>query len=154
MWPCSNACFTLADPTPRLCPDAVGSANVNRFPTRNRLSGPHQETIGRSNSGNVYIRVGWYGEGVLFITTPCERQLHCTHCSSRSADSLASVSPDSRRRVGKPSRQRWGTIGMSARLMCSGNKCEQQYDLAFPTPNFTKPSCRVVSHATTVMSRA
>ena len=44
--------FTLADPTPRLCPDAVGSANVNGFPTRNRLSGPHQETIGRS-SGNI-----------------------------------------------------------------------------------------------------
>ena len=44
--------FTLADPTPRLCSDAVGSANVNGFPTRNRLSGPHGEAIGRS-SGNI-----------------------------------------------------------------------------------------------------
>ena len=43
-----NARFTLADPTPRLRPDAVGSGNVNGFPTRNRLSGPHQEIIGRS----------------------------------------------------------------------------------------------------------
>ena len=28
--------FTFADPTPWLCPDAVGSANVNGFPTRRR----------------------------------------------------------------------------------------------------------------------
>ena len=46
-----NARFTLADPTPRLCPDAVGSANVNGFPTRNRLSGPspgdHREVVGQ-----------------------------------------------------------------------------------------------------------
>ena len=34
----SNARFTLADPMPRLCPDAVGSANVNGLPTRNRPS--------------------------------------------------------------------------------------------------------------------
>ena len=27
---------------------------------------------------NAYIRVGWYGEGVIFIITPSERQLHCT----------------------------------------------------------------------------
>ena len=27
---------------------------------------------------SAYIRVGWYGGGVLFITTPSERQLHCT----------------------------------------------------------------------------
>ena len=52
-----NARFTLADPTPRLYPDAVGSANVNGFPTRNRLSGPNRETIGRSSADrepNVY----------------------------------------------------------------------------------------------------
>ena len=48
----SNARFTVADPMPRLCPDAVGSANVNGLPTRNRPSGPHQEAIGRS-SGNI-----------------------------------------------------------------------------------------------------
>ena len=50
--PLSNARFTLADPMPRLCPDAVGSANVNGLPTRNRPSGPHREAIGRS-SGNI-----------------------------------------------------------------------------------------------------
>ena len=44
--------FTLADPMPRLCPDAVGSANVNGLPTRNWPSGPHREAIGRS-SGNI-----------------------------------------------------------------------------------------------------
>ena len=48
----SYARFTLADPMPRLCPDAVGSANVNGLPTRNRPSGPHREAIGRS-SGNI-----------------------------------------------------------------------------------------------------
>ena len=47
-----NARFTLADPMPRLCPDAVGSANVNGLPTRNRLSEPHREAIARS-SGNI-----------------------------------------------------------------------------------------------------
>ena len=53
----SNARFALADATPQLCPDAVGSANVNGFPTRNRLLGPHRETIGRSSvdwAPNVY----------------------------------------------------------------------------------------------------
>ena len=45
-----NARFTLADPTPRLCPDAVGSAKG--FPTWHRLSGHHPETIGWS-SGNI-----------------------------------------------------------------------------------------------------
>ena len=48
----SDARFTLADPMPRLWPDAVGSANVNGLPTWNRLSGPHQEAIGRS-LGNI-----------------------------------------------------------------------------------------------------
>ena len=31
---------------------------------------------------NAYIRVSWYGEGVLFITTPSERQLHCTRSAA------------------------------------------------------------------------
>ena len=48
----SYARFTLADPMPRLCPDAVGSANVNGLPTWNRPPGPHREAIGRS-SGNI-----------------------------------------------------------------------------------------------------
>ena len=43
----SYAHFTLADPMPRLCPDAVSSANVNGLPTRIRLSGPHREVIGQ-----------------------------------------------------------------------------------------------------------
>ena len=51
-WAMPYARFTLADPMPRLCPDAVGSANVNGLPTRNRPSGPHREAIGRS-SGNI-----------------------------------------------------------------------------------------------------
>ena len=78
---------------------------------------------------NAYIRVGWYGEGVLFITTPSERQLHCT-CSSRSADDLPKVSrwdPDSRCRVGNPFTLAEPTAsghnrgGVSDRLMCSGH---------------------------------
>ena len=44
------------------------------------------------NGGNAYICVSWYSEGVLFIATPCERQLHCTCCSSRAADSFTNVS--------------------------------------------------------------
>ena len=53
--PVGYACFTLADPTPRLCPDAVGSANVNGFPTRDRLSGPHREAIGISASNIKHV---------------------------------------------------------------------------------------------------
>ena len=50
----NNSRFTLADPMPRLCPDAVDSANVNRRPTRNRLSGPHRE-------GHRAIGPDWFG---------------------------------------------------------------------------------------------
>ena len=39
--------FTIADPTPQSCPDAVGSANVNGFLTRHRLLGPHREIVGQ-----------------------------------------------------------------------------------------------------------
>ena len=42
---------TLADPTPRLCPDAVGSANVNGFPDPESAvgasSGDHREVVGQ-----------------------------------------------------------------------------------------------------------
>ena len=48
-----NARFTLADPMPRLCPDAVGSANVNGLPTRNRPLGPHREAEVIAISGNI-----------------------------------------------------------------------------------------------------
>ena len=53
--------FTLADSMPRLCPDAVGSANVNGFPTKHRLSGPRWEAIGRASrlaSGVVWGQSG------------------------------------------------------------------------------------------------
>ena len=42
-----NARFTLADLTPRLCANTVGWANVNGFPTRNRMSGAHWEVVGQ-----------------------------------------------------------------------------------------------------------
>ena len=51
-FPSTHARFALANLMARLCPDAVGSASVNGLPTRNRLSGPHPEGIGRS-SGNI-----------------------------------------------------------------------------------------------------
>ena len=48
---CCYARFTLADPMPRLCPDAVGSANVNGLPTRKLAVGVslggHREVIGQ-----------------------------------------------------------------------------------------------------------
>ena len=70
----SYARFTIADPTPRLASDVVGGKSGQNHPT----SGRDPIHIGRM-ACNVYIRVGWYGKGVLFITTPSERQLHCTH---------------------------------------------------------------------------
>ena len=68
-----NACFTLADPTPRLASDVFGGKSGQSHPTS------HQDPIhiGRM-AHNAYIRVGWYSERVLFITTPSKRQLHCT----------------------------------------------------------------------------
>ena len=48
-----NARFTLADPTPRLCPDAVGSANVNGFPTRNRLGDREPDVYNATESCNI-----------------------------------------------------------------------------------------------------
>ena len=65
--------FTLADPMPRLASSAVGGKSGRSHPTSRR----DPIHIGRM-ARNAYIRVGWYGEGVLFITTPSERQLHCT----------------------------------------------------------------------------
>ena len=50
----SNACCTLAEPTSRLGPDAVGSANVNGFPTRHRLSGGCRP-IGSCNMYNATV---------------------------------------------------------------------------------------------------
>ena len=43
--------FTLAEPMPRLCPDAVGSANVNGLPTRIGRRG----LIGRPSGGHRAI---------------------------------------------------------------------------------------------------
>ena len=71
--PTRNAHFTLADPTPRLASDVVGGKSGQNHPTSHR----YPIHIGRM-ARNAYIRAGWYSEGVLFITTPSERQLHCT----------------------------------------------------------------------------
>ena len=67
LWSMFYARFTLADPTPRLCPDAVGSANVNGFLTRNRLSGPRREVVGRS--GAERVQCNCLSEGVVINTT-------------------------------------------------------------------------------------
>ena len=69
----SYARFTLADPTPQLASDVVGGKSGQSHPVSRRDS-IHIGQMAR----NAYIRVGWYGEGVLFITTPSERQSHCT----------------------------------------------------------------------------
>ena len=68
--------FTLAEATPRLASDVVGGKSGQNHPMSRR----DPIHIGRM-ARNAYIRVGWYGGGVLFITTPSERQLHCT-CSA------------------------------------------------------------------------
>ena len=56
-----HAHFTLADPMPRLASDVVGGKSRQNHPTSRR----DPIHIGRM-SRNAYIRVGWYGEGVLF----------------------------------------------------------------------------------------
>ena len=68
-----NARFKLANPTPRLCPDAVGSANVNGFPTRHRLSEPHREGVGRS--GAERVQCSCLPGGVVINRTPSPYQL-------------------------------------------------------------------------------
>ena len=79
----SNARFTLADTMPRLASDAIGGKSGQIHPTSCR----DPIHIGRM-ALNAYIRVGWYGEGVFFITTP-ERRLHCTRSApDRSPDGL------------------------------------------------------------------
>ena len=60
----SHARFTLADPMPRLGSYVVGGNSGRNHPTSRR----HTIHIGRM-APNVSIRVGWYGERVLFITT-------------------------------------------------------------------------------------
>ena len=59
---CARSCmvllyagFTQADLTPQLCPDAVGSANVNGFPTRHRLSGPHREVVSQYETCSILL---------------------------------------------------------------------------------------------------
>ena len=72
----SYARFTLADPTPRLASDVVGGKSGQSHP-KSCQDPIHICRMAR----NAYLRVSWYGEGVLFITTPSERQLQCT-CSA------------------------------------------------------------------------
>ena len=127
--------FTLADPTPQLASDVlrvVGGKSGQNLPM-SRWDPTH---IGQMVH-NAYIRVGWYGEGVLFITTPSERQLHCT----RSAPDRPAASGNSKHAEYWPTTSRWspdeaptadaesgtyshwltrqhrGTIGASDRLM-------------------------------------
>ena len=81
--------FTLADPKPRLCPDAVGSANVNGLPTRHRLSGPalrpHREVARRywtflmlpdaaGQSGAGRVQCNCLSKGVVINKTPSPYQ--------------------------------------------------------------------------------
>ena len=73
---------------------------------------------------NAYIRVSWYGEGVLFITSPSERQLHWTRSapdrpttSRWSPDEAATANSGPGTHLHWPSRQHRGTIGVSDRLI-------------------------------------
>ena len=113
--------FTLADPMPRMASDVVGGKSGQNHPMLRR----DPIHIGRM-ARNAYIRVGWYGEGVLFITTPSERQLHCTRSApDRPTTSRCGWSPNetppadagSGTHSHWPSRQHRGTIRASDRLM-------------------------------------
>ena len=75
-----------------------------------------------------------YGEGVLFITTPSERQLHCTRSvpdrpttSRWSPDEAPTADSGSGIHSHWPSRQHRGTIRASDRLMWSGHQTVRNY---------------------------
>ena len=61
-WVARKTCH--ADPIPRLCPDAVGSANVYGLPTRNRLSATPREAIGRSLANVKHVQYCPIGSAV------------------------------------------------------------------------------------------
>ena len=114
-----NARFTLADPTPRLASDVVGGKSGQSYLTSRR----DPIHIGRM-AHNAYIRVGWYSEEVLYITTLSDRQLHCTHsapdrptASRWSPDEAPTADIGSGTHSHWPSQQHRSTIGASDRLM-------------------------------------
>ena len=133
----SYARFTLADPMPWLASDVVGGKSEQSHLTSRR----DPIRIGRM-AHNAYIRVGWYGEGVLFITTPSERQLHCTRSapdrpttSQWSPDEAPTANAGSGAHSHWPSRQHRGTIGASNWLICSGHYTYVQNIHVLPQAN-------------------
>ena len=89
-------------------------------------SGPHSHWP----NGAQCVHSRWLvrGEGVLFITTPSERQLHCARSapdrpttSRWSPDEASTADAGSRTHSHWPNRQHRGTIGASDRLMWSGH---------------------------------
>ena len=75
---CSNARFTLADPMPRLASNIVGGKSGRDHPTSRRhpihilaewRAMRSFALVGTRESYNIVRLTGWYGEGVLFITT-------------------------------------------------------------------------------------
>ena len=119
----SFARFTLADPTHRLASDVVGGKSGQNHPT----SCQDPIHIGQM-ARNAYIRIGWYGEGLLFITTPSERQLLCTRSahdrpttSRRSPDGAPTADAGSGTHSHWLTRQHRRTIGASDQLTWNGH---------------------------------
>ena len=108
----SNARCTLADPMPRLGPDAVGSADVNGFLTRHRLSGTHREALGRLSADWKLERAqcNCLSEGDVINKTPSPYQPTQMYASRHSANVN-----------GVPTRH-WKGLSRLDRLMCSGHK--------------------------------
>ena len=127
---------------PRLASDAVGGKSGQSHPTSRR----DPIHIGRMTR-NAYVRVGWYGEGVLFITTPFERQLHCTRAapdrpttSRWSPDDAPTADAGSGTHSHWPSRQHWGTIGASDQLTWSGHSGLQGHTTSHVTSSYPYPA--------------
>ena len=121
----NNTRFTLADPMPRLASDVVGDKSGRNHPTSRR----DPIHIGRM-ARNAFIRVGWYGEGVLFITTlscvvhvwlPISRRrwaiLSMSNIARRPPDEAPTADYGSGTHSHWPSQQHRGTIGALDRLM-------------------------------------
>ena len=67
---------TLANPTSQLATNVVAgkSGQCREMHFRRCVGSPFTWL---PNGRNAYIRVGRYGEGIFFCTTPCGRQLYC-----------------------------------------------------------------------------
>ena len=83
-----HASCTLADPTPQLASDIVGGKSGQSIPTSRR--GPIH--ICRM-ACNAYIRVRWYGEGVLFIQLPLKDN-YIVHIVALDRPTTSQGSPD------------------------------------------------------------